>query len=128
MGIEELPDDIGDPPMYYDPDGNPCGLRTWARLRQDRSVQVVAQEEVDLPGGDRAFVSTVWLGMDHSFGYGRQPLIFETMIFWEAGNYASEDYCERWTTRAQALAGHDQALEHARHLGLAPEPSQESES
>lgn len=50
-------------------------------------------------------VSTVFLGIDHQWGSG-PPLLFETMIF--GGEY---DQCQwRWTTRVQALAGHDQIV------------------
>ena len=46
-------------------------------------------------------VSTVWLGMDHSFGDG-PPLIFETMVF--GGELDQE--CDRYTTEEQAQQGH----------------------
>lgn len=117
----DLPDDIANPPMFYDYDGNPIGLRTWTRLFSETDRQI-ARTEVELPGGDKALVSTVWLGIDMALPCG-PPLTFETMIFWETGNYASDDYQVRSSTRIQALADHDQAVEHARNLGLIPEHS-----
>ncbi len=47
-------------------------------------------------------VSTVFLGIDHSFGHG-PPLLFKTMIF------GGSDDCEQWhySTYNQALEGHD---------------------
>lgn len=47
-------------------------------------------------------VSTVFLGLDHSHG-GPVPLLFETMVF----GGPLDDECERYPTRAAALAGHD---------------------
>jgi hypothetical protein len=51
-------------------------------------------------------VSTVFLGIDHSFGDG-PPLLFETMIF--GGKYEEDEYQERYSTWAQAEAGHEVA-------------------
>lgn len=51
-------------------------------------------------------VSTVFLGLDHSFGDG-PPLLFETMIF---NHPELEDYQERYTTWEEAEAGHARAV------------------
>jgi hypothetical protein len=56
---------------------------------------------------DDGFVSTVWLGLDHGFGEG-PPLIFETMIV-RRGEWL--DFCERYATEDEAIAGHATALE-----------------
>lgn len=48
-----------------------------------------------------AWVSTVWLGIDHGFGYGA-PILFETMVF--GGEF--DEWCLRYQTRAEALDGH----------------------
>ena len=60
-------------------------------------------------------VSTVDLGLDHSFGIGK-PLYYETMIFKienEKVNY--EDlYCVRYTTEEEARAGHEIAIEYVK--------------
>ncbi len=50
-------------------------------------------------------VSTVFLGMDHSFGDG-PPLLFETMIFGGEHN----EFQERCSTWEQAEAMHERAL------------------
>lgn len=47
-------------------------------------------------------VSTVFLGMDHSFGFG-PGLYFETMIF--GGKH--DGYCKRYENYDEATAGHD---------------------
>jgi hypothetical protein len=46
-------------------------------------------------------VSTVFLGLDHNFGEGGAPLLFETMVFGLPG----ED-CRRYSTWAEAEEGH----------------------
>ena len=58
---------------------------------------------------DDVKVSTVFLGLDHSFG-GDHPLLFETMIF--GGEH--DEYCDRYVTWKQAEAGHEKAVEMAR--------------
>lgn len=58
---------------------------------------------VDLVGEVR--VSTVFLGLDHSFGDG-PPLLFETMIF----KGPHDQYQERYSTWEEAEAGHAKAL------------------
>ena len=50
-------------------------------------------------------VSTVFLGLDHSFNDG-VPILYETMIFGGEHN----DYQERYATKEQALAGHAKAV------------------
>lgn len=66
----------------------------------------------DIVNGYR--VSTVFLAVNHQYGDG-PPLLFETMIF-EPGTYF-DIYCERYSTWAEAEAGHATAIEHAKTLG-----------
>jgi hypothetical protein len=102
--------------MYYDRKGRPMDLMDWARHVEDREYAVVAQHWI------RGWmISTVWLGLDHSFSYikGTPPVIFETMVFPpgdEAGEHGirSEEYCERYSTEEAAQAGHDRALSWVR--------------
>lgn len=57
-----------------------------------------------LPGNVR--VSTVFLGLDHAFGFrSSEPILFETMIF--GGDH--DGYQERYGTWEQAEAGHEEA-------------------
>lgn len=53
-------------------------------------------------------VSTVFLGIDHSFG-GGPPSLFETMVFGSSGEEI-EDYTERCSTWDEAEAQHKQAV------------------
>jgi hypothetical protein len=55
---------------------------------------------------DEIHVSTVFLGIDHSFG-GNIPILFETMIF--GGKY--NEYQCRYTTWDEAVDGHRKAVE-----------------
>jgi len=125
---------------YYDRSGNAISFRDWARLRayahknEDKYIRVAADEVDDY------WISTVWLGMDHSYGRG-PPLIFETMVFnrsypdrprlpsdvevgtdefneWlaEYPEYTScsDLDCERYSSEAQALEGHARMVEKVR--------------
>lgn len=83
---------------YFDRDGQPISLGQYEALFTDDDYRRVALSHID-----DVEVSTVWLGLDHSLG-GRVPMIFETMIF----GGPNDTECWRWSTKEQALAGHDQ--------------------
>lgn len=51
-------------------------------------------------------VSTVFLGLDHSFEEGATPVLFETMVF----GGPDDQYQERYTTWDEAEAGHDRIV------------------
>ena len=85
---------------YYGLNGEPITREEWSRLLAD-PAKVLAQ--TDLPGG--AWVSTVWLGLDHSFGRGA-PMLFESMVFASREDSTDLD-CVRYSTREDALLGHD---------------------
>lgn len=75
-------------------------LLKWAKEFEDITKRQVA--ETLLP--NNTLVSTVWLGVDYSFGLGEHPpLIFETMVFSRAGKIAG---CRRYSTEHEALEGH----------------------
>jgi hypothetical protein len=68
------------------------GLRCWRIGRTDAI------------GGTDAYVSTVFLGLDHSYGDDGPPVLWETMAFnVPTGSGELED---RYTSRADAIAGH----------------------
>lgn len=69
---------------------------TWGEWILDARRQVA----VDAVG--QRTVSTVFLAIDYSFGYGTAPLLYETAVFGDA----DVDICARYATRAEALAGH----------------------
>ena len=72
----------------------------WAR-QFETSNRIVEQTQI----GDMK-VSTVFLGLDHSFG-GGEPLLFETMIF----GGAEDGYQDRYSTWDEAVKGHQFACE-----------------
>ena len=84
----------------------PCAdLMEWARWFERRPNRVVKQEYVGTQ-----FVSTVFLGLDHSFGDDGPPILYETMIL--GGPH--DQYQTRCATREQALREHAIALAVAR--------------
>jgi len=63
-------------------------------------------------------VSTVDLGIDHSFGIGK-PLYYETMIFKKINGEVDwgDLYCERYSTEEEAKEGHQKAIDYVKeHL------------
>lgn len=60
-------------------------------------------------------ISTVDLGIDHSFGFGN-PLYYETMIFnWEdSEENPFEDYQKRYETEEEARLGHQEAIDYVK--------------
>lgn len=74
-------------------------LLVWANWLETTDRQVAMDKLGDVE------VSTVFLGLDHSFG-GAAPILFETMIF--GGPH--DQYQDRYSTREEALAGHQKAL------------------
>ena len=89
-----------------DPDGQPQlveDVLEWARwLETSNTERIVVQTELD---GD-ILISTVFLALDHSFGRELQPILWETMIF--GGPH--DGYQERYTSHADAEAGHRRAV------------------
>ena len=72
----------------------------WLEEGSDR--RTVKRDEI----GD-ILVSTVFLGLDHSWTPGGKPVLWETMIF--GGEH--DQYQERYTSHKDALEGHEKALE-----------------
>lgn len=80
----------------------PCELHDWA-LWFERCDRHVALDKID-----NVKVSTVFLGLDHSFDCtpGHVPVLWETMIF--GGEH--DGYQDRYTSHDAAVAGHQVAL------------------
>lgn len=68
----------------------------------------VAADEI---GG--LYISTVFLGIDHSHSKDGGPILFETMVFdYRDGSNAppwAEQFAARYKTRADAILGHNAA-------------------
>lgn len=82
-----------------DPWGSPENLAKAFEIQNRR----VALTEV--PGGE---VSTVFLGLDHSWGEG-PPLLFETMPY--VNGAWKEEHMRRYSTYSEALVGHMEVVE-----------------
>lgn len=78
-------------------------LMEWASWIENKANKIVKQEHVGC-----VFVSTVFLGIDHSFSLNpdAQPILFETMIFGGVDN----DYQKRCCTYVQAQSMHNVAV------------------
>lgn len=95
---------------YYDKDGSPLTRAEYvekkygAGAKTEPSYKRIAESTLS----NGKWVSTVWLGLDHRFGYEHDlpPLIFETMVFASGDDSADLDM-RRYSTEAQAIAGHD---------------------
>jgi len=61
-------------------------------------------------------VSTVFLGLDHNFGSGGKPVLWETMVY----GGPMDDYQERYSSLAKARSGHNKVVEKLRKLEPAP--------
>lgn len=100
---------------YYilDDDGQPVpvdDVMEWARwMEQHHDDRVVQQDYIETAKGT-ALLSTVFLGLDHSFG-GRTPILWETMLF-EADGHG--EYQKRYSSREEALETHQALLVEAR--------------
>jgi len=90
--------------MYYDRQGKPISMERFYQLAADPEYKRVGEAK-----GCGKWVSTVWLGLDHSCG-GGPPIIFETMVFplnqEGDANYGEID-CDRYATEEEALVGHE---------------------
>ena len=74
--------------------------RKWAVWFETSPDRIVARTTV---GSDE--VSTVFLGIDHRFGAGGPPLLFETMVFPKC------DYTRRCSTWEEAETQHRKVVE-----------------
>ncbi len=75
-------------------------IEAWSDMLSDYEKREVACTKID-----DVTVSTVFLGLDHSFFFNGPPLIFETMIF--GGEY--DGHTDRYSTWEEAEQGHHKA-------------------
>lgn len=91
----------------FDRDGQPISWERYVELKSHPTYKRVGSTHV----GEGLWVSTVWLGHDHGFGFTDRPIIFETMVFVtddDGGSTGTEQ--ERYATESEALAGHEQMV------------------
>jgi hypothetical protein len=77
-------------------------LETWAKWFETADRKVRRTEYTD-QAGERILISTVFLGLDHSFSLDGPPILFKTMVF---GGSLDESQ-DRYATWDEAVAGHD---------------------
>ena len=89
---------------YYDKNGTVItDVLDWAKKFKDMEYMRVAETTL----ADGTVISTVWLGLDHS--YEGPPLIFETMVFPSKDDFNDRDM-ERYSTLVEAEDGHRQMV------------------
>jgi hypothetical protein len=103
-----------DRPLYYGLEGEPMCSECWQALFSDTKARRIAETTIG-----EVWISTVWLGLDHAY-LGGPPLIFETMVF--SGALDQEDTW-RYSTREQALEGHQRVVELVRLELAATDPA-----
>jgi hypothetical protein len=89
-----------------------CSIEKWADQMEGRNgapSRIIKQDKVKGPDGTENTVSTVFLGLNHAFGYG-VPILFETMIF----GGPLDEYQVRYATYGEALNGHEIAVKMAK--------------
>jgi hypothetical protein len=99
---------------WYDKEGHPISIPEWGVLHRDEDYVRVGLTEVG-----PYVVSTVWIGLDHSWGQG-PPVIFETMVFTKSAwhdDRSDPDHeqlleidAKRYCTLQEAQEGHSETV------------------
>ena len=89
---------------WYDKEGKVMPKDDY-KLIEERLSDMKYKRVAETILADGKRVSTVWLGLDHNFGFNGPPIIFETMVFPADGAYMELD-CNRYSTLAEAQTGH----------------------
>lgn len=74
-------------------------LMVWAESFERNDRRIIFDRYEDY------YISTVFLGLDHSHLGGTPPLLYETMVF----GGPSDQYQERYATKQEAKRGHRRA-------------------
>jgi len=106
--------------LFFQKDGQPYpepdAARQWGKDFEDSKGRTVGKDEL-LNG---LLISTVWLGIDHSYGQSHRPQIFESMVFFPD---RSGDELEMWryATWEEAERGHKTLVKKYRTYKTAEE-------
>ncbi len=76
----------------------------WMAVHVEERLIAVSTDGKGEPGAVK--ISTVFMGLDHSFGETDNPVLFETRIT----NGIHDGYVEQYSTRKAALEGQDKAV------------------
>jgi hypothetical protein len=101
--------------MWYilDKNNNPIKanvLTAYKWMEYNPKRRIVKQDHIKDKLDNEVFVSTVFLGLDHSYWKDLQivkPTLWETMIF---GGEHDQSYQERYSSYEDAFEGHQKAL------------------
>lgn len=88
--------------MYFDREGLPISRRQCKKLLKEPGYKIVKQTQLT----NDKFVSTVWIGLDHSFSDDELPIIFEVAVF-STSKKGNMEYMERHRSEHQALEAHE---------------------
>ncbi len=91
---------------WYDMDHNPISVEQAEELLGSKDLRV-ARDTFE----DGTLVSTVFLVLDHGWRPDDAPVLYETIVRTPEGEVVT---VERYFTREQAIAGHDQIASAAR--------------
>lgn len=91
-------------------------IKEWGQFMETKD-KIVKQEDCEI-NDKKYFVSTIFLGIDHGFGFAKkvQPILFETMIFPEEELENWEEYQTRCCTLEEALKQHQEAIDFLKPL------------
>lgn len=90
---------------HYDRQGNPITMMEFAELlMDDRYYRVARTAFYDVERGYTYDLSTIWMGIDHSWGSSEIPILFESMLFTD--DESVSEWGTRWHTEEEAIVGH----------------------
>lgn len=94
---------------YFSPDGvGYSDVLKWANDFEEGKKKRIVQQSYAFFG--MLWVSTVWIGLDHSWNNTGPPLIFETMVFPRFPFTIKQRWADldmaRYTTKTQSVEGH----------------------
>lgn len=103
---------------WYDMDGNVISMAEWSDRYGSPTEGGDDPRHVEQTQVGDLYVSTVLLGLDHSFMSDRPPVIFETMVFpcntdGEITDWHEVD-CRRYSTVEAAREGHWEMVERVK--------------
>lgn len=87
---------------YFDRNGDPMALMTWAQKFEDDDYKRVEFTQIG-----EVEISTVWLGLDHGNPESRK--IFESAVF--GSGIDSQEETRQYATEDEARAGHAELVE-----------------
>lgn len=100
---------------FYDKNGKPISLLEWGRLCENYSYKRI---KLSYLKAYNKRISTIWLGLDHSFSDTGKPIIFETMVFSLDKTDFDEQYQERYSTLKEAIEGHNRIVKNIKQTIL----------